>query len=91
MDPKSVPGQVVISREEERAALFPELVEALSGLLGPSDDPRLGWRGHHDGDPMQFECEYCRVRHEDCTLLPHTATCATTVARALLAKAEALS
>ena len=63
-----------------------ELVEALKALIGHDhDDPLSGWRGH-GGDDILFECEYCRAKHEDVTLIPHSDDCPVAKGRAAIAK-----
>jgi hypothetical protein len=59
-------------------------MEALQKLIGPPNDPNIGWRGVAQTSNEHFRCEYCGVEHLDCTLLPHTETC---LARALIAAA----
>lgn len=64
----------------------PELLEALKALIGHDpDDPLSGWRGH-GGDDILFECEYCRAKHEDVTLIPHSDDCPVAKGRAAIAK-----
>lgn len=65
-----------------------ELLEALQALLGPQDDPLVGWRGRAKTSNDHFRCEYCGVEDQDCTKLPHTDDCAVKKARAALSKAR---
>lgn len=57
---------------------------ALEELLGPEDDPRIGWSGRN-GTNEVFACEFCGATHGDCTQIQHTERCFITKARAALA------
>lgn len=64
-----------------------ELLEALKALIGPVDDPKLGWRSTQ-GTETILACEFCSKQHEDCTLIVHLDDCPIPQARAAIARAE---
>jgi hypothetical protein len=64
-----------------------ELLEALKALIGPVNEPKLGWRSTR-GTKTTFVCEFCNKRHEYCTLIVHLDDCPIHQARAAIAKAE---
>lgn len=63
-------------------AATPDMYEILSRLM-----VNVGTNGHGTDSDI-FYCEFCQESHEDYTLIPHTNTCAVTVAKQALAKAE---
>lgn len=75
----------------ERRIAKPELLKALVDLLGPEDDPRIGWLGHAKTSPDHFRCEHCGAEDLDCTKQPHKADCLVVKARAAIAKATGAS
>lgn len=68
-------------------AAAPELFEALQALVGPQDDPLVGWGGHAQTSNEHFRCEFCHEEDVDCTKVPHKDDCPVVKARAVLAKA----
>lgn len=65
-----------------------ELREALSYMLGPIDDEKIGWRGRNPPSNDHFGCEFCAKSHLDCTLIEHQDDCPVTIARAILEKTK---
>jgi hypothetical protein len=66
-----------------------DLLTALQQLLGPANDPLIGWRGFAKTSNDHFACEFCRVEDLDCVDLQHASDCPITAARAAIATATA--
>jgi len=70
-----------LAAEQEKVKM---LREALTHMLGPIDDEKVGWRGHNPPTNDHFGCEFCAKSHLDCTLIEHQDDCPVTIARATL-------
>jgi hypothetical protein len=70
------------------AAINAELVDALEALLGPEDDPHIGWWGTAQTSINHFRCEHCGVEDLDSVKLPHKDDCRVVKARATLSRAK---
>lgn len=73
---------------KSRIAINADLVEALEALLGPEDDPNIGWRGTAQTSSDHFRCEHCGVEDLDSVKLPHKDDCLLVKARAALSRAK---
>lgn len=64
------------------------LVDALNGLLGPSDDPHIGWQsGLGKKGSAFFCCEFCHVEDLDTVKMVHADSCPIPKARAAISLA----
>jgi len=70
------------------AAINAELVEALEALLGPEDDPHIGWWATSLISDEHFRCEHCGVEDLDSAKLRHKDDCRVVKARAALLRAK---
>ena len=66
----------------------PGALQALQDLLGPENDPNIGWRGHAKTSNDHFRCEHCGAEDLDCVKMKHKDSCLVVKARIALAKAQ---
>lgn len=72
----------------QAVAINAELVEALEALLGPEDDPHIGWWGTAQTSIDHFRCEHCGVEDLNSVKLRHKDDCRVVKARAALSRAK---
>lgn len=67
----------------------PHALDALGLLLGPDENPSIGWRHPFASDSSRrFGCEFCQAEHEDVTQIPHAADCPVRIAREVMTREE---